>query len=56
MDIVRGNPPDVRWKPAGTGHGMSFKCAACVKPKPILGRKLQRVDGVRQFVCKGCAR
>lgn len=38
------------------GYGMTFKCAACVKPKPIVGRKLQRVDGVRQYVCAGCAR
>lgn len=37
-------------------RGRNFTCAACVKPKSIIGRKLQRVDGMRQYVCKGCAR
>jgi predicted SprT family Zn-dependent metalloprotease len=41
---------------AGTGHAMSFLCAACQKHKPCTGRKLKRVQGIRQYVCRGCAK
>jgi len=56
MDTLRGNPPDVPFRAAGVGHGMTFKCAACLRPSQILGRRLRRVHGVRQWVCGGCAK
>lgn len=39
-----------------TGMNQSFKCGACCKPKPILGRRLKRVMGLRQYVCVGCSK
>ena len=39
-----------------TGMNQSFKCGACCKPKPINGRRLKRVMGLRQYVCAGCAK
>ena len=39
-----------------TGMNQSFKCGACCKPKPIQGRRLKRVLGLRQYVCAGCAK
>lgn len=51
----RNTPPDVRFKPAGVGLAGTFRCAACGVPKMVLGRKLRRVQGVRQWVCARCA-
>lgn len=48
--------PDVKFKPAGIGTGATFMCALCCKPRVTLGRKLQRVNGLRTYVCRGCAR
>ena len=31
-----------------------FMCAACCKPNILLGRKLRRIHGIRQFVCAAC--
>lgn len=39
-----------------TGMSQSFRCGACCKPKPITGRRLKRVMGLRQYVCAGCAK
>lgn len=47
--------PDVKFRPVGAGHHISFFCALCNQPRNALGRKLQRVQGLRQWVCKGCA-
>lgn len=47
--------PDPPFRAVGTGMPMSFRCAACAKPKPVPGRRLKRVLGLRQWVCKGCA-
>ena len=33
----------------------NFLCAKCRQPRMTLGRKLQLVKGVKQYVCKGCA-
>lgn len=33
---------------------MTFRCGKCSVPRSMLGRKLQRVKGIRQFVCKQC--
>jgi hypothetical protein len=48
--------PDVHWRHIGTGMSQRFRCARCDKPSESQGRKLQRVQGVRQYVCKGCAK
>lgn len=47
--------PDPPFRAVGTGMHMAFRCAACAKPKPVPGRRLKRVLGLRQWVCKGCA-
>jgi predicted SprT family Zn-dependent metalloprotease len=39
----------------GIGLHSNFICAACRQSRVTLGRKLKRVQGVKQFVCKGCA-
>lgn len=44
----------VTYKPAGPGMYMTFRCAACCKVKEVQGRKMKRVLGLRQYVCKGC--
>lgn len=33
---------------------ITFRCAACCKPKATMGRKLRFVMGLRQFVCAAC--
>ncbi len=53
-DIRPGS--DVRFRPCGTGHASKWTCAACAKPQwQMAGRKLRRVQGVKTWVCKGCA-
>lgn len=44
--------PDTAFRGAGTGMYARFQCAACAKPKSVAGRRLKRVHGVRQWVCK----
>lgn len=44
-------PPFV---PQGVGLAMTFRCGACCKVKPVVGRKLKRVLGLRQYVCAKC--
>lgn len=48
--------PDVAFRQAGVGLYMTFACARCGKVKPVVGRKMQRVRGLRTFVCAGCAK
>ena len=38
----------------GVGLATLFLCPLCAKRKQSLGRRLRRVDGVRQWVCKPC--
>lgn len=33
----------------------TFLCPMCVKPRAVLGRRLRRFRGLRQWVCGGCA-
>lgn len=40
---------------SGVGMSMTFRCGACCKVKPVVGRKLKRVLGLRQYVCAKCA-
>ena len=42
--------------PAGGGHASLFHCMRCALPKPQTGRRLQRVQGLRTWVCAGCAK
>jgi hypothetical protein len=48
--------PDAKWRHAGPGMSSLFRCALCGQARVTLGRKLQPVLGLRQWVCKGCAR
>lgn len=40
--------------PRGVGLMSNFLCARCRQPRMTLGRKLQLVKGVKQYVCKEC--
>ena len=52
-----GNTPrDVVMSQPGIGYYSAFLCALCHIKRDTGGRKLQRVLGVRQYVCKGCYR
>lgn len=42
------------WVGAGAGAHQSFLCPLCSKPRQVLGRKLQRVQGLSQWVCHAC--
>jgi predicted SprT family Zn-dependent metalloprotease len=53
-NVIR--PQDTHWRQAGTGMYITFRCAACCKVKGCNGRKLKRVMGLRQYVCKECAK
>ena len=55
-DSPTNTPRDVAQSQPGVGHYSGFRCAACCQTKGTLGRKLQRVMGLRQYVCKGCYR
>lgn len=48
--------PDAPWRNVGTGMSQNFRCARCDKPSPSEGRRLQRVAGLRTYVCKRCAK
>lgn len=54
MDDRLKSTPDVRWRNPGPGMHITFKCAACSKVRSCFGRKLQRVQGLRQYVCSTC--
>ena len=43
-------------QPRGPGLHITYRCARCHLPKTPLGRKLQLVGGIKQFVCKDCAK
>ena len=36
----------------GSGMHITFRCARCNQPRNSLGRKLLRVQGVKQYVCQ----
>ena len=46
---------DVKWRHAGPGMSQQFRCAKCQLPSSMLGRKLQQVKGLRDWVCRKCA-
>lgn len=45
---------ELPFREMGAGMALSFRCARCNLPKAPLGRRLQMVQGIKQFVCKGC--
>ena len=55
-DNPGNGPREVKMPQPGTGHYCGFICALCCVKHGTNGRKLQRVRGVRQYVCKGCYR
>ena len=52
----RKMPADVPWRNQGTGMYNTFLCPLCAKFKGMDGRKIRLVQGLRQYVCKGCAK
>lgn len=50
--------PDLTAKQHAGGQGMGsmFLCALCAKRKVCFGRRLQRVQGLKTWVCKGCVK
>lgn len=54
-DSVR-RMPDGRYPPRGPGMSSTFRCGACGQAKSVVGRRMQRVAGLRQYVCAGCVR
>jgi predicted SprT family Zn-dependent metalloprotease len=47
---------DVRFRMAGIGMAHTFKCGRCEQPRSTQGRKLEKVKGLRQYVCQGCVK
>lgn len=47
--------PDRPFSHPGVGMRMTFRCAACCNVRSCVGRKFQRVMGLRQYVCAKCA-
>lgn len=47
-------PRDVRFGAMGSGMSTLFKCGRCHKRKAPAGRRMQRVLGLRTYVCAGC--
>ena len=39
----------------GAGLYVSFRCPKCNLPRATDGRKLQRFQGLKQYICKHCA-
>lgn len=46
---------DAPFRPVGVGMHSTFACASCTQHRRVVGRKLARVMGLRQWVCAGCA-
>lgn len=47
--------PSPAWRHAGIGHSSTFLCARCRKGRTMLGRKIQTVRGMRDWVCADCS-
>mgnify|MGYP001769277380 CR=1 FL=1 len=48
--------PDRKLASPGVGMAPTFRCGACARQGlPTTGRRLRRVHGVRQWVCRRCA-
>lgn len=44
-----------KFRSVGTGLSQTFRCAVCSKFRLVAGRRLQRVHGLKTWVCKDCA-
>ncbi len=47
---------DAAFVQVGAGMLIAFRCARCNQNRSMDGRKKQLVQGVKQYVCRGCAR
>jgi len=50
----RNQPAQPAFTNPGVGHSSAFLCAACQTFKGTLGRRMQRVLGLRTWVCAAC--
>jgi hypothetical protein len=48
--------PDRAFRTAGAGMAPMFLCPCCAKRKHSTGRRLLRVQGIRQWVCQQCVK
>lgn len=54
-DAMRTQVP--RSRMIGAGHASTWRCAACLRLiGSMAGRKLQRISGIKAWLCKGCAK
>lgn len=56
MSDDRNQPAQPAFRNAGVGHGSAFLCAACNTHKGTLGRRMQKVRGLKTWVCRGCVK
>jgi hypothetical protein len=47
---------ELPFQQVGTGMVLNFRCARCNLAKQMDGRRKQKVQGLKQFVCKGCVK
>lgn len=47
--------PESAWLPGRVKAQATFRCARCHCPGDLKGRRLMRVQGLRQWVCAACA-
>ena len=52
----RTQSADRPFRTAGVGMAPMFLCPCCAKRKHSTGRRLQRVQGIRQWVCQQCVK
>jgi hypothetical protein len=48
--------PDRAFRHPGVGMSPMFLCPCCAKRKQSAGRRLKRVQGLRQWVCAQCVK
>ena len=49
-------PRDVAFRFAGIGTAHTFRCGRCQGIRTTAGRRMQKVQGLRQYVCQACAK
>ena len=50
---LKKRPSDVAWRAQGSVDVASFLCGV---KKGLIGRRMQIVRGVKQYVCRGCVK
>ena len=53
---LKKRPSDVAWRAQGSVDVASFLCGRCGIKKGLIGRRMQIVRGVKQYVCRGCVK